>query len=167
MTKLKLSDIRWIQDDLAAGLEAAGVTVEMLAAMDANELLQKYPFVGTINAWLLTSEAAFLLDQVNEGLWDPNAQAELAETLDELAILEEQERALQIRPQMVWPPPEGTEPPPPTQSVRIARIQRLQEVEEESQRMRVWLAEQLENERIAEEKQRAWQAAQDSQRRET
>jgi signal transduction histidine kinase len=164
MSELKLSDIRWIGDELAMALTERGLTVQVLATMTGDELLAKYPFVGTINAWLLTSEAAYLIEQVEAGLWDAEAKDDLETTLEELAALEIREAKARIRPEMVWPPPEGTEPPPVTQSARVRRIQVQREKAEESERQRAWLAARLEKDKAEEsERQRALRDGQEGE----
>lgn len=134
---IQLTDLRWMDRTLAIALVEAGVTVQTLAGMTGDELLAKYPFVGTINAWLLTSEAEYIMGQVTDGLWDPGEQADLEMGLEDLEALEREMEAVRIRPLMKWPP---TPRPVITRSVRVERIRRQAEIEEarqqELQRMR-------------------------------
>lgn len=117
---IQLTDIKWIDPTIAKALSDAGVTVQILAGMNGDELLAQYPFVGTINAWLLTSEAEYIMEQVETGLWDPGKQADLEMNLEDLAVLEQEAAAIRIHPRMEWPP----RPRPVTgQSVRVKRIQ--------------------------------------------
>lgn len=158
---LKLTNIRWIDDDIAVALEEHGFTVEIIAGMTAESLLEACPFVGTINSWLLVSEANYLMQQVAGGLWDDGAADDLQATILQLHILEEQERLTRIRPLMVWPPPQGVEPPPPQKSARVLRIERQQAIEDEAQKMREWLIEARRQDELAEQQQLAWQDVQE------
>lgn len=122
---IKLTDIKWINTGIAAALERAGVTVQMLAEMDGDELLNRFPFVGTINAWLLTEEARYIMEQAEAGLWDPQAKLDLEMTLEELDAIEREATMARIRPLMEWPP--AVTPQADTgKSVRVRRIEAQQ-----------------------------------------
>lgn len=128
--EIQLTDIKWIESGIAKALSDAGVTVQKLAEMDADKLLRLHPFVGTINAWLLTSEAAYIMEQVNAGLWDPDARDKLDGELADVAALEILLEAERIRPFMDWPP----QPRPETgKSVRVKRIEAQQAEERKRQ----------------------------------
>jgi hypothetical protein len=124
MTDVRLTDIKWIDPGVAQALDRAGVTVETLAAMTANELLGKFPFVGTINAWLLTDEARYVMGQVEAGLWSPQEKLDLEMTLKELEEIERQEALARIRPPMKWPPDTPAQVQTSGKSVRVERIER-------------------------------------------
>lgn len=118
MIELQLADIKWMDHDLAARLGADGVTVENMASASPDEFLKAHPYVGPINAWLLTSEAAHLVNTVRAGVYEPERVKE--EKLEqELAELEAEQ--YEKRPQMQWPPPP---PPPPQYSARVRRIRK-------------------------------------------
>jgi hypothetical protein len=119
MTDMILTDIKWMDADLAARLQAEGVTVRSMAAASPSEFLRAHPYVGTINAWLLTSEAKYLVNVAGAGLWE-SERAKDAKIMRELEALEARQYKRRQRPQIsIWPPP----PRPPQQySARIKRI---------------------------------------------
>lgn len=117
MTDMRLTDIKWMDGGLAARLESEGVTVQAMAASSPAEFLKRHPYVGTINAWLLTSEAKYLVNVAGAGMWESErvAQERLIQELEGLDAAQYRER-----PEIsVWPPP----PREPQQySARIKRI---------------------------------------------
>jgi len=120
MIDLKLTDIQWMDPGLAERLESEGVTVGSMAAASPDEFLRTHPYVGTINAWLLTSEAAYLMNAVSAGEYEPARieQERVIQSLERMATVQYQKK-----PEMQWPPP----PRPPQQySVRIKRIRQAQ-----------------------------------------
>jgi len=122
---MKLTDIKWMDKDLAERLESEGVTVEAVASASPAEFLRLYPYVGTINAWLLTSEAKYLINLDRAGLWEPDRekQERLVRELEALEVAQYRKR-----PEMQWPPP----PRPPQQySVRVRRIRASQGLADE------------------------------------
>ena len=113
---MQLTDVKWMDTALAGRLASEGVTVESLAAMQPSDLLAAHPYVGTINAWLLTSEAAYLVNIVKAGGYEPERvkQERIMESLESMVAAQYRKR-----PEMQWPPP----PRPPKQySARIKRI---------------------------------------------
>ena len=115
-TDMQLTDVKWMDPALAERLTSEGVTVEALAAMEPADLLKAHPYVGTINAWLLTSEAAYLINAVRAGTLEPERvkHERIMESLEEMSTAQYRQK-----PEMQWPPP----PRPPKQySVRIRRM---------------------------------------------
>lgn len=143
MTEVRLTNVKWIDPGIAAALEQAGVTVQDLAKMDGDDLLAQYPFVGTINAWLLVEEARHVMEQIEAGLWDPAAKLDLEFTLSEIEEQERLDTLTRIRPLMDWPPTPVPLEQLTGKSVRIQRIEQMNLEEQARQAERDRLQEQL------------------------
>jgi hypothetical protein len=125
MMDARLTDVKWMDPALAHKLDEADVTVAALASMSPQEFLKEHPYAGTINAWLLTSEAAWLLNMMQAGLWSPSER--IITDSEAMAILleieEEQRRARYGRPEIPnWPPAVSLDAPA-EKSVRVRRIE--------------------------------------------
>lgn len=127
MIEMKLTDIKWMDKDLAARLESEGVTVRSMASTSSAEFLKRHPYVGTINAWLLPSEAQYLVNVEGAGLWEPERekQGKLIRVLEGLEA-----RQYQRRPQTT------PRPRPDDQfSARVRRIRLSQGLSLEADRL--------------------------------